>query len=168
MSVSGALNSSTFTVTTPSAREIRMTRIFDAPRELLWEAMSKPEHIRRWWGQLGDGYSVPVCEVDLRPGGAWRFVNQTPKGQTVAFYGVYREIVPPERVVFTEIFEQFPDTESVITSVLTEENGKTRMTVTCLYPSVEVRDMVIKSGMERGAGLSYDRLEEVAAGLQRR
>jgi uncharacterized protein YndB with AHSA1/START domain len=133
----------------------------------VFEAMSKPEHIKRWWGRLGDGYSVPVCEVDLRPGGAWRFVNRTPKGETVAFYGVYREIAPPERVVFTEIFEQFPDTESVVTSVLTEENGKTRLTVTCLYPSVEVRDIVIQSGMERGAGISYDRLEEVAQELQR-
>jgi uncharacterized protein YndB with AHSA1/START domain len=167
MSVSGAVNSGTFKVSTPSDREIRLTRLFDAPRALVWEAMSKPEHIRRWWGCIGDGYSVPVCEVDLRPGGAWRFVNRTPKGEMVAFYGVYREIVPPERVVFTEIFEQFPDTESVVTSVLTEENGKTRLTATCLYPSVEVRDMVIKSGMERGAGISYDRLEEVAMELRR-
>ena len=167
MSVSGAVNSSTFTVTTPSPREIRLTRLFDAPRALIFEAMSKPEHIKRWWGRLGEGYSVPVCEVDLRPGGAWRFVNRTPKGQDVAFYGVYREIAPPERVVFTEIFEQFPDTESVVTAVLTEENGKTRLSVTCLYPSADVRDMVLKSGMERGAGISYDRLEEVALELQR-
>jgi uncharacterized protein YndB with AHSA1/START domain len=167
MSVSGAVNSGTFKATTPSAREIRLTRLFDAPRALIFEAMSKPEHIKRWWGCLGEGYSVPVCEVDLRPGGAWRFVNRTPKGQDVAFYGVYREIAPPERVVFTEIFEQFPDTESVVTAVLTEENGKTRLTVTCLYPSADVRDMVLKSGMERGAGISYDRLEEVAMELQR-
>jgi uncharacterized protein YndB with AHSA1/START domain len=167
MSVSGAVNSGTFTVTTPSDREIRLTRLFDAPRALVFEAMSKPEHIKRWWGRLGEGYSVPVCEVDLRPGGAWRFVNRTPKGETAAFYGVYREIVPPERVVFTEIFEPFPDSGSVVTAVLTEENGKTRLTVTCLYPSVDVRDMVLKSGMERGAGISYDRLEEVAAELQR-
>jgi uncharacterized protein YndB with AHSA1/START domain len=167
MSVSGAVNSGTFKVTTPSEREICLTRLFDAPRALVFEAMSKPEHIRRWWGCLGEGYSVPVCEMDLRPGGAWRFVNRTPKGETAAFYGVYREIVPPERVVFTEIFEPFPDSGSVVTSVLTEENGKTRLTVTCLYPSVDVRDMVLKSGMERGAGISYDRLEEVAAELQR-
>jgi uncharacterized protein YndB with AHSA1/START domain len=167
MSVSGTVNSGTFKVTTPSDCEIRLTRLFDAPRALVWEAMSKPEHIKRWWGGLGEGYSVPVCEVDLRPGGTWRFVNRTPKGEMAAFYGVYREIVPPERVVFTEIFEPFPDSGSVVTSVLTEENGKTRLTVTCLYPSVEVRDMVLKSGMERGAGISYDRLEEVAAALQR-
>ncbi len=167
MAVSNVANRDTFKVTTPSAREICLTRVFDAPRHLIFEAMSKPEHIRRWWGCLGEGYSVPVCEVDLRPGGAWRFVNRTPKGETAAFYGVYREITPPERVVFTEIFEQFPDVESVVTSQLTDENGRTRLTVTCLYPSAEVRDIVLQSGMERGAGLSYDRLEEVAGELQR-
>jgi uncharacterized protein YndB with AHSA1/START domain len=165
MSGSHAANSDSFTVTTPSETEIRMTRLFDAPRALVWEAMSKPEHIKEWWGRIGEGYSVPVCEVDLRVGGAWRFVNRTPKGELVAFYGVYREIVPPERVVFTEIFEQFPDTESVVTSVLTEENGKTRLTATVSYPSLEVRNMVLGTGMARGAAISYDRLEDVLARL---
>jgi uncharacterized protein YndB with AHSA1/START domain len=159
-------NSPSYAVSTPSDREIRLTRLFDAPRHLVWEAMSKPEHIREWWGRLGDGYSVPVCEVDLRVGGRWRFVNQTPKGDRVAFYGVYREIVAPERVVFTEIFEQFPDTETVVTSVLTEENGKTRLTATVSYPSREVRDMVLGTGMAKGAGISYDRLEDVVARLK--
>lgn len=167
MAVSRAINSDSFKVTTPSDREIRMTRLFDAPRELVFEAMSKPEHIRRWWGNLGEGYSVPVCEVDLRPGGAWRFTNRTPKGEMATFYGVYREIDAPGRVVHTEIFEPYPDLESVVTSVLTEENGKTRLDVTCLYPSLEVRDMVVKTGMERGAALSYDRLEDVVRELQR-
>jgi uncharacterized protein YndB with AHSA1/START domain len=157
-------NSDTFKVTTPSDREIRMTRLFDAPRHLVFEAMSKPEHIKQWWGGLGEGYSVPVCEVDLRPGGAWRFVNRHPKGEAV-FYGVYREIAPPERIVFTEIYEPFPDTESLVTALLTEENGKTRLTVSAVYPSLEVRDMVIKTGMAKGAALSYDQLEEVAARL---
>jgi uncharacterized protein YndB with AHSA1/START domain len=166
MAVSSVANSESFKVTTPSDREIRLTRLFDAPRRLVFEAMSKPEHITQWWGRLGEGYSVPVCEVDLRPGGAWRFVNRTPKGDLVAFYGVYREIVPPERVVFTEIFEQFPDAESVVTAVLTEEQGKTRLTATVLYPSIEVRDMVLKSGMDRGAAISYDRLEDVVARLK--
>ena len=165
MAVSSVANSGSFTVTTPSDREIRLTRLFDAPRNLVFEAMSKPEHIKRWWGCLGEGYSVPVCEVDLRPGGKWRFVNRTPHGD-VAFYGVYREIAPPERVVFTEIFEQFPDTESIVTAVFSDENGKTRLTVTVLYPSLDVRDTVIKSGMAAGAAISYDRLEEVVAGLQ--
>jgi uncharacterized protein YndB with AHSA1/START domain len=165
MAVQSVANSETFKVTTPSDREIRLTRLFDAPRELVFEAMSRPEHIRQWWGNLGDGYSVPVCEVDLRVGGAWRFVNQTPKGQMAVFYGVYREIAPPARVVFTEIFEPFPDAVSVVTAVLTDENGKTRLTATCLYPSLEVRDMVLQTGMEKGAALSYDRLEEVASRL---
>jgi uncharacterized protein YndB with AHSA1/START domain len=83
------------------------------------------------------------------------------------FYGVYREIAPPDRLVYTEIFAPFPDIESVVTTVLTEENGKTRLTVTALYPSVDVRDMVIKTGMERGAALSYDRLEDLVRELQR-
>ena len=157
MAVSSVANSDSFKATTPSDREIVLTRLFDA--------MSKPEHVRRWWGQLGEGYSVPVCEIDFRPGGAWRFVNRHPKGEA-AFHGVYREINPPERVVFTEIFELFPDVESVITSVLTEEGSKTRLTATCLYPSKDVRDMVINSGMARGAGISYDRLEDLVRELQ--
>jgi uncharacterized protein YndB with AHSA1/START domain len=166
MLVSSAANSKTFTVTTPSDQEIKMTRLFDAPRQLVFDAMTKPEHVRQWWGQLGEGYSVPVCEVDLRVGGAWRFVNRHPKGE-VAFYGEYREITPPSRVVFTEIFEQFPDTVSVVTAVLTEEGNKTRLTATVRYPSLEVRDMVIASGMSRGAGISYDRLEDLVVSLQR-
>ena len=165
MPVGSAANSDTFTVSTPSDREIRLTRLFDAPRHLVFEAMSKPEHIKRWWGRLGEGYSVPVCEVDLRPGGAWRFVNRHPQGEA-AFHGVYRVIAPPERMVFTEIFEPFPDAESVVTVVLTDENGKTRLTLTAVYPSLEVRDTVLKSGMATGAAISYDRLEEVAKELQ--
>ena len=167
MAVTSAANSETFEVTTPGEREIRMTRLFDAPRHLVFEAMSRPEHISQWWGRLGEGYSVPVCEVDLRPGGAWRFVNRHPNGEA-GFHGVYREIAPPERVVFTEIFDPFPDSESVVTAVLTEENGKTRLTVSCVYPSSEIRDIVLGTGMAKGAAISYDRLEEVARELQRR
>ena len=166
MMASGVANSDTFKVTTPSDREIRLTRLFDAPRHLVFEAMSKPEHIKRWWGNLGAGYSVPVCEVDLRVGGKWKFVNKHPKGEAV-FYGEYREIKAPERVVFTEIYEPFPDGVSVVTAVFTEEDGKTRLTVTARYPTLEVRDMVIATGMAKGAGLSYDRLEELVAKLQR-
>jgi len=153
-------------VTTPSEQEIRLTRLFDAPRRLVFEAMTKCEHVKQWWGCLGEGYSVPVCEIDLRVGGRWRFVNRHPKGE-VAFYGEYREITPPSRLVFTEIFEQFPDSVSVVTAVYSDENGKTRLTATVRYPSLQVRDMVLASGMARGAGISYDRLEELADGLQR-
>ncbi len=161
---SGVANSETFKVSTPSDTEITLTRLFDAPRHLVFEAMSKPEHIKRWWGNLGDGYSVPVCEVDLRVGGKWRFVNRHPQGDA-EFYGVYKEITPPARVVFTEIFAPFPDAESIVTTVLTEEGGQTRLTATSQYPSKEVRDMVLSTGMERGAALSYDRLDEVAMQL---
>jgi len=166
MVVSGAVNSGSFKVTTPSDQEIRMTRLFDAPRILVFDAMTKPEHVRQWWGCLGEGYSVPVCEIDLRPGGAWRFVNRHPKGEA-AFHGEYREIAPPSRLVFTEIFEAFPDTVSVVTAELTEEGGKTRLIATVQYPSLDVRDAVIASGMARGAATSYDRLEDLVAELQR-
>lgn len=164
---SSTVNRESFNVTTPSDQEIRMTRLFSAPRQLVFEAMTKPEHVKQWWGRLGDGYSVPVCEVDFRPGGTWRFVNRHPKGEA-AFHGEYREIMAPSRVVFTEIFEAFPDTVSVVTADLIEEEGKTRLTVTVRYPSLEVRDMVMASGMAHGAGISYDRLEDLVGELQRR
>ena len=163
---SSAINSDTFKVTTPSDQEIRMTRLFNAPRDLVFDAMTKPEHVREWWGRLGDGYSVPVCEIDLRVGGAWRFVNRHPGGEA-AFSGEYREITRPSRLVFTEIFEEFPDSVSVVTSEFTDEAGKTRLTATVRYPSLDVRDMVLASGMSRGAGISYDRLEDLVATLQR-
>jgi uncharacterized protein YndB with AHSA1/START domain len=163
---SSAANSESFKVTTPSDCEIRLTRLFNAPRDLVFQAMTKPEHVRQWWGRLGEDYSVPVCEIDLRPGGSWRFINRHPSGEA-AFYGEYREIDPPNRVVFTEIFEQFPDSVSVVTAELSEEGGKTRLTATVRYPSPEVRDMVMASGMARGAGISYDRLEDLVAELQR-
>jgi uncharacterized protein YndB with AHSA1/START domain len=166
MVVGSVANSGSFEVTTSSDQEIRMTRLFDAPRHLVFEAMTKPEHVQRWWGRLGEGYSVPVCEIDLRPGGAWRFVNRHPKGEA-AFHGEYREVTSPSRLVFTEIFEQFPDTVSVVTTDFTDEGGRTRMTVTVRYPSVEVRNMVVASGMAKGAGISYDRLEDLVAELQR-
>jgi uncharacterized protein YndB with AHSA1/START domain/uncharacterized glyoxalase superfamily protein PhnB len=161
-------NSSTFQVATPSDTEIVMTRLFDAPRALVFEVMTRPEHVRQWWGQLGDGYSVPICEIDLRVGGSWRFVNKHPRGE-VEFHGQYREISPPDRLVYTEIFAQYPDVESLVTTILTEEGGKeggkTRMTATVRYPSRAVRDTVLKSGMEQGTRVSYDRLEDVLAKL---
>lgn len=167
MPVTRVANSETFEVTTPADREIHMTRLFNAPIELVFEVMSTPEHIRQWWGGLGDGYSVPVCEVDFRVGGQWRFVNAHPRGEA-EFYGEYLEIDAPGRVVYTEIFAPFPDAPSVVTSRLTREGDKTRLSVSCVYASKDVRDMVLSTGMERGAALSYDRLEEVAQQLQTR
>ncbi|HKQ70771.1 MAG TPA: SRPBCC family protein, partial [Polyangiaceae bacterium] len=145
---------------------VRMTRLFNAPRALVYEVMTKPEHVKRWWGQLGAGYSVPVCEIDLRVGGKWKFVNRHPKGE-VTFYGEYRELVPPSRCVFTEIFADFPDVVSVVTSELIEEGQKTRLIATVTYPTQEVRDLVVSTGMEKGAALSYDRMEDLMAELQR-
>lgn len=165
MVVNHAANRDSFSVTTPSDTEVCMTRLFDAPRRLVFEAMTKPEHIVQWWGRLGEGYSVPVCEVDLRVGGRWRFVNRHPNGEA-AFHGEYREVNPPGRVVFTEIFEDFPDVVSVVTGELTEEGGRTRLTVTVDYGSRDVRDMVMSTGMAHGAAISYDRLEDLVVALQ--
>ena len=159
--------SGTFQVTTPSDTEITLTRLFNAPRDLVWEAMTKPEHVRRWWGCLDERYSVPVCEIDLRVGGKWRFVGRGPEGDIPAFYGEYLEIDRPGRLVYTEIFEPFPDGGSLVTQRLDEEQGKTRLTVTARYDSRETRDMVIGTGMEKGAAISYDRLEDLVQTLQR-
>ena len=128
MPASHVANSLTFKVTTPSDREITLTRLFDAPRELVFDAMTKPEHVRRWWGNLDDRHAMTVCEIDLRPGGAWRWVGQGPGGE-YAFSGVYKEILRPELLVYTEIFEPHFDGGSLVTQVLTEEEGKTRLTV---------------------------------------
>jgi uncharacterized protein YndB with AHSA1/START domain len=165
MNTRSAANSDTFQVATPSDQEIRITRLFDAPRRLVFDVMTKPEHVKRWWGCLGEGFSVPVCEIDLRVGGKWRFVNRHPEGEA-AFHGAYREITPPSRLVFTETMEPHPEPGSEVTAVFTEEAGKTRLTITARYPTREVRDMVLGSGMERGTAISYDRLEDLLAELQ--
>jgi uncharacterized protein YndB with AHSA1/START domain len=166
MDAGSAANSGSYEVTTPSEHEIRLTRLFDAPPALVFEAMTKPEHVRQWWGRLGEGYSVPVCEIDLRVGGKWKFVNRHPGGE-VTFHGEYLEIAPPGRIVFTETMDPHPEPGSVVTGEFTEEDGKTRMTVTVRYPSKDVRDMVMATGMAKGAGISYDRLEDLLAELAR-
>lgn len=164
MAASIASKHPSFKVSLPTDREIVITRVFDAPRALVFEAMTKPEHVRRWWGCL-DGYSVPVCEMDLRVGGRWRIVNQGPDGE-FAFHGEYLEVVAPERVRNTEIFEMYPDTVSYVTVTLTESEGKTTYESRAEYPSREVRDMVIQTGMEEGLATSLDRLGEIAQSLQ--
>mgnify|MGYP000964903127 CR=1 FL=1 len=153
-------NTGTLQIAMPTDREIVMTRVFDAPRQLVFDAFSKPELLKRWFGPRG--WSLVVCEVDLRVGGAWRFVMQGPDGTRMGMRGVYREIEPPGRTVHTESFDDFADAgESVVTSVLTEQDGQTTLTATVLYPSKEVRDAVAASGMEHGAAESYDKLAEV-------
>src|SRR6267378_727033 len=153
-------NTGTLQVATPTDREIVMTRVFDAPRTLVFDAFSKPELLKRWFGPRG--WSLVVCEVDLRVRGTFRFVMRGPDGRDMGMRGVYREIVPPERSVHTESFDDYPG-ESQVTAVLVEQGGKTTLTATVLYPSKEVRDIVVKSGMEHGAAESYDKLAELLA-----
>jgi uncharacterized protein YndB with AHSA1/START domain len=154
-------NTGTLKVETRGDREILMTRVFDAPRELVYDAFTKPELLKRWFGPRG--HSLEVCEVDLRVGGGFRFVVRMPNGRTMGMRGVYQELAPPERSVHLESFDDFPGEPAVVTSVLTEQDGKTTLTVTVLSPSREVRDAVIQSGMEHGAAESYDKLAELLA-----
>jgi len=153
-------------ITTPSDREIAMTRVFDAPRRLVFDAFTKPELVKRWL--LGPpGWTMPVCEIDLRVGGQYRYVwRRESSGKEMGMGGVYREIVPQERLVCTELFDEawYPG-ESLITTTLVEQGGRTTMTSTMLYASQEVRDGVLKSGMESGVAVSYDRLAELLASL---
>lgn len=151
-------------ITTPAEREIAMTRVFDAPRTLVFDAFTKPALIRRWL--LGpDGWTMIVCEVDLRVGGAYRYVWRKEKtGTEMGMGGVFREIAAPARIVSTEKFDQaWYQGEAVGTTVFVEHGGKTTMTQTMVYESRDVRDAVIKSGMESGVKASYDRLAEILA-----
>ncbi len=156
-------NTGALKVTTPTDREIVLTRVFDAPRHLVFEAFTKPELLQRWFGPRG--WSMPVCEVDLKVGGTFRFVLRGPDGNDMRMPGTYRELAPPERSVHMESFDDYPG-ESQVTAVFVEQDGKTTLTATVLYPSREVRDIVIKSGMEHGAAESYDKLSEMLASLE--
>ena len=151
-------------VTTPSDREIVMTRSFDAPRSLLFDALTNLALLKRWFGLFG-GWALAVCEIDLRVGGPFRFVWRNTDGVMMGIHGVYREIVVPERIVHTEIFDDYPS-ETLTTTVLVEQGGRTTLTSTILYESKEVRDAVLKSGMERGVTASYENLDRLLASLQ--
>ncbi len=158
----------TLQLTTPSDREIVMTRVFDAPRKLVFDAHTKPELVKRWL--LGPpGWSMPVCEIDLRVGGRFRYVwRRDNDGTQMGMGGVYREIVAPERIVNTEKFDEawYPG-EVVDTLVLVEQGGRTTLTQTMLCESRAARDVVLKSGMEKGVAASYDRLAELLASTKR-
>jgi uncharacterized protein YndB with AHSA1/START domain len=153
-------NTGTLKVSLPTEREVVMTRVFDAPRRLVFDALTKPELLRRWFGPRG--WSLVVCEADLKVGGAWRWVLRGPDGRDMGMRGVYQEIMPPERLVSTESFDDYPG-ESLNTLILSEEDGKTTFTITVRYASQEIRDAVIKSGMEHGAAECYDKLAEMLA-----
>jgi uncharacterized protein YndB with AHSA1/START domain len=155
--------SATLNVTTPTERELVMTRVFNAPRRLVFDALTKPELIRRWYGPVG--WSMVVCEIDLRVDGAWRFVSRRPDGKQIGQRGVYREIVAPERLVNTESWEDWNPGELLVTTILVEHAGTTTLTMTSLFPSQEVRDMLIKSGMTSGAAETYDKLAACLASM---
>lgn len=161
-----ATTSGTAKVTLPADTQILITREFDAPRHLVWRAYTEPELVKRWWG--GNKGQVTDVEVDLRVGGFWRYVMVANGGFEVAFHGEFREVAAPERLVNTEAFEGVPDpdgTAGVVTVTLTEKEGRTYLESLCEYPSREIRDAVIDSGMEGGMQESYDALEQVAVSL---
>jgi uncharacterized protein YndB with AHSA1/START domain len=153
-------------LSTPSDREIRMTREFDAPRDLVFEAHTSCEHLKNWWGPRK--YGIASCEVDFRPGGKWRVVHRGPEGSEDEFYGEYRDIVRPEKIVWTFEWGGMPGHVSVETLTLEERDGKTTLTATSVYDSVEDRDGMLQTGMETGAAETWDRLEDYLEVLAKR
>ena len=157
-------SSGTATVTLPTDETILITREFDAPKHLVYKAWTTPELVKRWWhANRGE---VTVAEIDLRVGGTWRYVSVTPDGFEVAFHGEYRELVPNERIVSTEVYEGFPDGEALDTLTLTETDGRTTLEVLVEHQSKEHRDAHIESGMEAGMQDAMDLLEQVAISLR--
>jgi uncharacterized protein YndB with AHSA1/START domain len=151
----------TVTITTPSEREIRIERSFAAPRSRVFDAHTKPELVRQWL--LGPpGWTMPVCEIDLRPGGKFRYVWRHPDKDDMGVTGTYREIVRPERIVHTELFDvDWTAGETTVTTQLTGRAGRTTLTITVLYATREARDGALQSGMESGMEASYAALEDL-------
>jgi uncharacterized protein YndB with AHSA1/START domain len=155
---------SKLSITTPSERELAMTRVFDAPRRLVFDAYTKPELLKRWFGP--EGWTLVVCEIDLAVGGSWRYTLRKGDGTEMRMSGVYREILAPERIVSTESFDDpWYEGEAVTTTTFVERGGKTTLTTTVRYDSQAVRDAVLKTPMESGVASSYDRLASVLASL---
>jgi uncharacterized protein YndB with AHSA1/START domain len=154
-------NEDTMKLTTPSDVELVVTRTFNAPRKLIFEAWTNPKYLPQW--MLGpEGWTMPVCEIDLRIGGSWHFVWRKSNGTEMEMRGTYREIKPPERLVSTESWgTPWPDTLNTL--VLTEEAGKTTMTLTILYPSKEARAAATQTGMTNGMATTFERLETYLA-----
>lgn len=159
-----ATSSGTATVTLPADEQILIAREFDAPRELVFKAFTTPELVKQWWhAKRGE---MTVAEIDLRVGGKWRYVMVADGGMEVGFHGEYREIVPNERIVSTEIFEGYPGEEAVNTATFTEVDGRTTLEILVQHSSKEARDMHIESGMEAGLQDALDLLEQVAVSLR--
>jgi uncharacterized protein YndB with AHSA1/START domain len=157
------------TVTLPTDEQILIRREFDAPKDLVFKAFTTPELVRRWWhAKRGE---VTVAEIDLRPGGKWRYVAVADGGVEVGFHGEYREIVPNERLVSTEVYEGIPQGDgpeqgTLNTATFTEADGRTTLELLVEAPSKEIRDAIIDSGMEAGLQDAFDLLEEVATSLR--
>jgi uncharacterized protein YndB with AHSA1/START domain len=157
-------SSGTATVTLPADEQILITREFNAPKELVYKAWTTPELVKRWWNaRRGE---VTIAEIDLRIGGAWRYVMVTDDGFEVGFHGEFREIVPNERIVATEVYEGMPDAEAVNTVIFAEVDGRTTLTILVQHSKKEHRDAHIESGMEAGMQDAFDLLEEVAVSLR--
>ena len=160
----------TATVTLPTDEQILITRDFDAPKDMVYKAYTTPELVKRWWS--GDRGDVKIAEIDLRVGGAWRYVMVASGGFEVAFHGEYREIVPNERLVTTEVYEMpesepLPEADEPLNIVtFTEAGGRTTLSVLVQTSSRELRDMIINSGMETGMQEAMDHLEQVAVSLR--
>jgi uncharacterized protein YndB with AHSA1/START domain len=148
----------------PGKTTIHITRWFDAPKALVYKACTQPELVKQWWGPCAS--KVISCEMDVRPGGAWRNVLRMPDGSEHAFHGVYREIVPRERIEQTSVYEAFPDAEAIETCVLEEHEGRTKMSVTVRHKTVENRDGHLQSGMEKGMNESHQRLDDLVRSLE--
>jgi uncharacterized protein YndB with AHSA1/START domain len=151
-------------VTLPSDREIRITRVFDAPAALVFKAWTTPELVSRWWGF--ESAPLVVCDIDLRPGGAWRYVTREADGTELGWHGTHLEVDAPHRLVSTEVFEGYPDGQAQNTLVLTEHDGTTDLVVTVLHTSRENRDGHVASGMEGGLQHSLDRVEDLLVELR--
>jgi uncharacterized protein YndB with AHSA1/START domain len=150
----------------PGKPTIVMTRVFDAPCRLVFEAMTKPEHMARWYGLRGS--TVPLCEIDLRPGGAYRIIERMPDGSEHGFRGVYREVTPHAWLVYTWVYEPMPDKETLVTDVFDERDGRTTYTSTTLFQSVEDREGFLQSGATEGGAQTMDRLAELLDELQQK
>ena len=160
-------SSQTATVTLPTDEQILITREFAAPKHLVYRAFTEPDLVRQWWtAKRGE---MKTCEIDLRVGGKWRYVMETPDGMEVGFHGEYREIEPHERIVSTEIFEGMPEgvaeEASVNTATFTEEDGRTTLEILVQHSNKQFRDMHVESGMEDGLQDALDLLEEIAVSL---
>jgi uncharacterized protein YndB with AHSA1/START domain len=158
------MGSQTATVTLPTDEQILITREFDAPKHLVYEAWTTPEHVRRWWN--AERGEVTTCEIDLRVGGAWRYVMVTDGGFEVAFHGEFREIVPNERIISTEVYEGMPEGKALNTVTFTEIGARTTLTILVQHTSKEHRDAHIDSGMEAGMQDALDLLEQLAMSLR--